>query len=60
MKSQASKIRSHMVKGTRVNNPIQRMTRSGVMKGNVGIGCSEGRARSLGKGGWKRCKRRGG
>ena len=46
MKGQGNKIRGHMVRGTRINNPIQRGTRSGGMDCNVGIRCSEGQARA--------------
>ena len=57
MKSQASKICGHMVRGARIN---ERITRSGVMDYSVGIGCSEDGALSSGKGGWKRRRSRGG
>ena len=50
MKSLGRKIRVHMVRGARVNNQIQRMTRSGVMDDSVGIGCNEGWARRSGRG----------
>ena len=60
MKGQGSKIRGHMVRGARINNPIQRGTKSGGMDCSVGIRCSEGRAQSMGKSGWKRVECRGG
>ena len=44
MKGQGSKIRGHMVRGARINNPIQRGTRSGGMDYSVDIRCSESRA----------------
>ena len=46
--------------GARINDPIQRMTRIRVMDYSLGIGGSEGQARSLGRGGRKRGKYRGG
>ena len=56
MKGQGSKVISHMVRDTRINNPIQRGTRSGKMDCNVGIRYSEGQARSMGRSGWKRAE----
>ena len=60
MKSQGSKIRGHMVRGAKINDIIRRITKIRVMDYSVGIGCNEGRARNSGRGGWKRCKCRGG
>ena len=60
MKGQGNKIRGHMVRGVRINDPIRRIIKVGVMDCSVGIGCSEGRAQSSSKGGWKSCKCRGG
>ena len=60
MKGQGSKIHGHMVRGTRINGLIRRVTRIRVMDCSVGIGCSEGRALSLSRGGWKSCRCRGG
>ena len=51
MKGQCSKICGHMVRGTIIKDPIQRVDRIIVMDCSVGIGCSEGRALCLGKGG---------
>ena len=59
MKGQG-KIRGHMVRDARINYPIRRITRVGVMDCSVGIGHSEGRARRSSGGGWKSCKYRGG
>ena len=60
IKSQGSKICGHMVSGTRINDPIQRIIRVGVMDCSVSIGCSQGQARSSGRDEWKSCKCRGG
>ena len=50
MKGQSGKIRGHMVRGTRINDPIRRIIRVGAMDCSVGIGCNEGRVWSLGRG----------
>ena len=60
MKGQGSKIRDHMVRGARISDPIQRVTRIRVMDCSVGILCSEGWALSSGRGEWKICKCQGG
>ena len=60
MKGKGSKIHGHMVRGTRINDLIWRITRIRVMNCSVGIGCSESQARSSGRGGRKRSKSRGG
>ena len=60
MKGQGSKICGHVVRDAQINDLIRKIIRVGVMDCNVGIGCSEGRARSSGKDGWKSCKCRGG
>ena len=60
MKGQGSKICGHMVRGARINKPIWRVARIRVMDFGVGVGCSEGRALSFGRGGWKRWKYQGG
>ena len=56
MKSQSSKIRSHMVRGARINDQIKRGTKIRVMDYSVSIGYSEGRGRSLGKGGGREAR----
>ena len=60
MKCQGRKIHSHMVRGARINDPIQEITRIRVMNCSVGIRCCEGPKRSSGRGGWKRSNSRGG
>ena len=60
MKGQGSRIRGHMVRGAQINDPNRRIIKVGVMDCSVGIVCSEGQARSLGRGEWKSCKCRGG
>ena len=54
MKGQGSKIRDHMARGARINDPILKVTRIRVMDCSVGIGCSEGRALISSRGGCKR------
>ena len=44
MKGQGSKICGHVMRGARINDPIQRIIRVGVMDCNMSLGCSEGRA----------------
>ena len=50
MKGQGRKIDGHMVRGTRINNPIRRITRIRLMDDNVGIEGSDGRALSSSRG----------
>ena len=51
MKGQGSKIRGHMVRGARINDPIRRVTKIRVMDWNVDIKCNEGRVLSSSRGG---------
>ena len=60
MKGQGNKIRDHMVRDARINDPIRRITRIRVIDYSVGKGYNEGRARSSGKGKMKKSKCRGG
>ena len=60
MKGQGSKIRGLIVRGARINNPIQRGIGSGGMDGSVSMRCSKGQARCTGRSGRKRAECRGG
>ena len=59
MKSQSNNIRSHMVRGARINYPIWSGTRIEVTDYSMSIGCSEGLRQSLGRSKRERSKSRG-
>ena len=60
MKGQGNKICGHMVRGSRINDLIGRITRISEIDCSVGIRCNEGWAWSSGRGERKRSKCRGG